>query len=458
MNDARPQLHPSAPRPSACPGLLRIAQALDGGICRVKLPGGQLDCDQALAIAEAAEQCASGVIEATNRANLQIRGVIRDQEQTLVTRLLAAGLGPRATDPTTTAAADDVSNLMLSPAAGIDPTALLDTRPLANQLLALLQNDSRLHRLSAKFALQLDGGEQLAMLEHPHDLWLSAMGGADSLFAFGLAGCPPLVGSDESALAAVPLAQVPELVGAVLALFLELAGPEQTRMRQLLTQLPAADFLQQLQARLDFPLLRTAALTQWRRPVPAAWRHLGIQAQLQPGLCHIGGLPPLGRLDSPMLRSLAQLARDKGDASLRLTPWQGLLLPNVRQADAAEVLQGLEDLGLTCRPELPLARLIACSGSSGCAKGLADTKGDALRLAALLPQGLPTALHLSGCPRSCAAAHCASHTLLAVSAGRYDLYRRAPAQPGFGQLLARHLSLEEASQRLATLSALETDR
>jgi hypothetical protein len=28
--------------------------------------------------------------------------------------------------------------------------------------------------LSAKFAVQLDGGEALAMLEHPHDLWLSA--------------------------------------------------------------------------------------------------------------------------------------------------------------------------------------------------------------------------------------------------------------------------------------------
>ena len=88
MNDARPQLHPSAPRPSACPGLFRIAQALDGGICRIKLPGGRLGSDQALAIAEAAEQCASGVIEATNRANLQIRGVGRNQEQALTARLL----------------------------------------------------------------------------------------------------------------------------------------------------------------------------------------------------------------------------------------------------------------------------------------------------------------------------------------------------------------------------------
>ena len=30
----------TALRPSACPGLLRIVQALDGGICRIKLAGG----------------------------------------------------------------------------------------------------------------------------------------------------------------------------------------------------------------------------------------------------------------------------------------------------------------------------------------------------------------------------------------------------------------------------------
>jgi precorrin-3B synthase len=38
-----------------------------------------------------------------------------------------------------------------------------------------LQSHPRFHELSAKFAVQLDGGEALAMLEHPHDLWLSAL-------------------------------------------------------------------------------------------------------------------------------------------------------------------------------------------------------------------------------------------------------------------------------------------
>jgi sulfite reductase beta subunit-like hemoprotein len=116
----------TALRPSACPGLLRIVQALDGGICRIKLNGGSISADQADAVAEAAEQFAGGAIEATNRANLQIRG-IGQQSAALIDRLLAAGLGPR------TAAGDDVRNLMLSPAAGIDRQMRVDTRPWPNR-------------------------------------------------------------------------------------------------------------------------------------------------------------------------------------------------------------------------------------------------------------------------------------------------------------------------------------
>jgi precorrin-3B synthase len=182
LRDRPTSIDLSVVRPSACPGLLRIVQALDGGICRVKLAGGVLSSVQARLIAEAAERCASGVLELTNRSNLQIRGVRTEQQAELIERLLAAGLGP--SNP----AADDVRNLLLSPAAGLDPQALLDTRPLASTLLDLLQNTQALHGLSAKFAIQLDGGEALAMLQHPHDIWLSALPGTPTRLAFGLAG------------------------------------------------------------------------------------------------------------------------------------------------------------------------------------------------------------------------------------------------------------------------------
>ncbi len=150
-----------------------------------------------------------------------------------------------------------------------------------------------------------------------------------------------------------------------------------------------------------------------------------------------------------MLRGVARLAREKGDGSVRFTPWQSLLLPAVQRVDAPYVIHSLEQLGLQCSADDALARLIACTGSTGCGKGLADTKGDARQLAALLQRhGHALNVHLSGCTRSCAAAHRAPITLLAVSAGRYDLYFRDAAQPGFGALHARSLTIEAVAALL----------
>lgn len=413
--------------------MLRVVQALDGGICRIKLDGGSIRTDQAIALADAAERYAGGVIEATNRANLQIRG-IGEQATALIDHLLAAELGP------TTVAGDDVRNLMLSPAAGIDPHMLIDSRPLARQVLNSLQTHPRFHELSAKFAVQLDGGEALAMLEHPHDLWLSAtQRNGELLLAFGFAGCPT-----DTPIAAVRLKDGHALVVAVLELFLKLARPDQTRMRHLLAERSADSLLHLLAGRV--PLI---SIDQWRRTATGPGLPVGTYPQLQEGLVYVGVMPPLGRLDPSMLRGAANLAAEFADASLRLTPWQSLLLPNIRQADASLVSRRLHALGYLVDTHQPLTHLVACTGSAGCGKGLSDTKGDAQRLS-VLRQGRHTQeqVHLSGCPRSCACAHTAPVTLLATRQGHYDLYFRDAALPGFGALQARNLTIEAAGALL----------
>ncbi|XXE00102.1 precorrin-3B synthase [Pseudomonas sp. Z3-6] len=419
-------------RPSGCPGLLRVVQALDGGICRIKLDGGSIQADQADVVALVAERFAGGVIEATNRANLQIRG-IGPGHDALIQSLLAAGLGPRKPS------GDDVRNLMLSPAAGIDRQMLFDTRPLAEQILITLQTHERFPELSAKFAVQLDGGEALAMLEHHHDLWLSALvRDGEPWLAFGLAGSP----LDKPA-GRVPLAQGHALVVAVLELFLDLARPDQIRMRHLLAEIPNDEFMTRLACRVPLQ-----ACLDWQRDEPIDELHIGIHSQHDDRV-YVGAAAPLGRLDAVMLRGAAQLAREKGDGSLRFTPWQSLLVPNVCVEDAEEVLARLQTLGLLVSVDQPLAQLIACTGSSGCGKALADTKADARQLAELLQrQGQTLKVHLSGCPRSCAAAHIAPATLLAVAPGRYDLYFRDAALPGFGALQAHNLTIEALGQWL----------
>nr|WP_246290961.1 oxidoreductase [Paraburkholderia fynbosensis] len=544
----------STPRPSACPGLLRIVAARDGGICRIKLPGGELSADEARVIADASTRHAAGVIELTNRANLQVRGVRAGHEAALIAALVEAGLGPmtkpraganaanavdaaeisntatasvadiadasNATDASNAgavSAADDVRNVMISPAAGRDPFALIDTAPLCAELLTLLQSETRFAALSPKFALLLDGGERLARVDHPHDVWLAATSSRDGVrFVFGLAGCPrveveenanavtgddadadagakanaatnartnaaaavvvaahalsaTLTGSmvmrnsrthsththDHRPLATVLPSQVPALVRALLHTFLDLAPADALRMRDLLATHCADTLLQHAQRYVDFPLSRDALLTEWRRSTTAdAALRLGAHAQREAGMWHVGGQPPLGRLDAAALHGLAALARRHGNGTLRATPWQSVLLPDIPTHALPAALAELNALGLACDPAQPITRLIACAGSSGCAKSLADTKADALRLAARLPANVDA--HLSGCMRSCAAAHCAPYTLLAAAPGLYDVYRRN-GSAGFGHCVAHRLTIAQAADLLAHLSRSDTD-
>jgi precorrin-3B synthase len=58
-----------------CPGALAPMRSGDGLVVRVRPRGGRIDARQATGIAELAARHGNGLIELTNRANLQIRGV-----------------------------------------------------------------------------------------------------------------------------------------------------------------------------------------------------------------------------------------------------------------------------------------------------------------------------------------------------------------------------------------------
>ncbi len=398
-----------------------------------------LQADQAHALAAAASRHASGVIEATNRANLQLRGVKTGQEAALIDALLAAGLGPQA-GAGSVDARDNVRNVMQSPLAGRDEATLIDTRPLTADLLTHLQSVPTFAALSPKFCILLDGGEALAATDHPHDIWLSALP-ADALgprFVLGLAGCP----GPETALASVRPDQVIATISALLAVFLRLAGPEQQRMRQLLSTHSTADMLQQVQTQLGHALENLPDLSAWQRQPASGALQVGVHAQARAsGLYYVGARLPLGRMTAAQLRTAANLCQ----GVMHFTPWQGVLLPDLPQASAQFMAAGLRQLGWLTDWQSPLTRLIACAGSASCVKSHADTKTDAITLAQLLT--VPRAVHLSGCSRSCAAAHTAPWTLLAVAPGYYDLYQRS-AEGRFGTRFAQQLNIEQAAQML----------
>ncbi|WP_374651552.1 precorrin-3B synthase [Dongia sp.] len=425
----------------ACPGLYRIVPSLDGGICRIKLPRGRLNAAQARALAGLADRFGHPEIEATNRANVQIRGVRAGSEDAVIEGLTAAGLAPGSSS------ADDVRNVMVSPLCGLDPDAPLDVGDLADRVLTRLENEPRYHALSPKFSVQIDGGETVAMAAHPNDIWFSAIDG--ETFAFGFAGVP-----GEKPAGAVAAGDAERALFALLDLFVaeigktNAKGEKVTRMRHLLVGRRA----EAMAAALPCPV---RAASDWRREEPMALGHIGARRQVD-GRFALGAVPPLGRIPTRMLLDLAELATDVAGGEIRMTPWQSVLLPNIDEDALANTAARLEELGFITRPDRTLAATVTCAGGAGCRSGLTDTKADALALAAEIDGwGTPIfGIHVTGCSKSCAAPRPAPFTLLGLKPGRYDLFAAAEStggdgpMAGFGERVGRDLTIEQAARLL----------
>jgi precorrin-3B synthase len=437
---------PEPLRASACPGLFRIASARDGGICRIKLPFGRLTGAQARAVALAARRFGNGLIEITNRANLQLRGVPEGGDAGLIEALVTAGLGPAGPD------ADDVRNIMVSPTAGIDPEQILDVRPLVRDLLAHIDGDPGCRSLSPKFSFLVDGGEGVAALDRPHDVWLAGMGGDQ--MALGLGGSPPIRARSEAPFAVITVDRAVDAVAAVVHLFLRAVtgNPAMFRVRDLPAGMSRERLLDQLSRKIGVPTAHNSRTAVWHRARPRHSMPIGIHAQRQEGFVFVGAAPPLARLSPAMLHGVAAVADAAGDGTVRLTPWHGAIVPFVPVSEGANVLRRLGDLGSVIDPGDPLASVVACSGVPGCRAGLSDTKSDGLLLAAALGHARGS-IHVSGCTKGCAAPSAADATLIAVGPGRYDLFCKDTGlengdAPGFGRCLARGLSIAEAGTRL----------
>ncbi len=425
----------------ACPSVYRIVQSLDGGICRIKLPLGRLNATKARALARLATAHGSPEIEITNRANLQIRGLREGVNDALIAGLIEADIAPKSSG------VDDVRNVMVSPVLGLDPAAIADVSALADRVLSRLENETRYHALSPKFSIQIDGGESIAMIAHPNDVWLSAVD--ETRFAIGLSGTP-----GEHALGIVAASEAEAVLFAIVDAFIDRIdnlnsrGEKISRLRHLLADESPAAFAKRLTRTI-------APIGDWQREKPMRCGHIGAWQQADNRFV-LGSVPPLGRITQEMMLGLADLAAKVSGDEIRLTPWQSVMLPNIAEDELEDVVLTLEELGFFTRPERTLATTLTCAGSSGCRSGLADTKKDALTLAEALDASrhLVFGVHLTGCAKSCAAPRPAPYTLLGVRPGHYDVFARPEMSVGdtgkadLGELLGHDLTIEQAAKVL----------
>jgi precorrin-3B synthase len=116
-----------------------VHEAADGGLVRIRVPGGLLTASQVSALARASASLGDGNLDLTSRGNVQLRG-LRDREA-LLDVLLDADLLPSP-------AHDTARNIVASPLSA-SPVAALDAGICADAALA---------ELPGRFLLGLDDG------------------------------------------------------------------------------------------------------------------------------------------------------------------------------------------------------------------------------------------------------------------------------------------------------------
>ncbi|WP_436497690.1 precorrin-3B synthase [Actinokineospora sp. HUAS TT18] len=297
----------------ACPGALDVHRAADGGLARVRVPGGGLTSAQVRTLAGASRELGDGTLELTSRANLQVRGLAEGAEVELGARLAEAGLLPSLTH-------EKVRNIMSSP---------LGPPGLAAELDHELCGRADLAALPGRFLFAFDDGRgDVAWLGAD----LAALPVDDSVAI--------LLGGADHGVRVQP-DQVIETMLAAAAAFLELRD-EQWRV----AELPA----ERIASLFD----RTSERVTGEPPVVGP---IG-PVEFADGSAGFGLGAPLGRLTADQAARLGDLV---------LTPWRGFV---VAGGDP-----GIE--GLIGDPDSPWLGVTACTGRPGCAKSLADVRADA---------------------------------------------------------------------------------
>jgi ferredoxin-nitrite reductase len=403
-------------------GLFQVAPAEDAFMCRLRLPGGIVSAHQLRGIADVAERHGSGFADVTTRANLQLRGIGARSGAEVLTSLHELGIVPRGSG------ADNVRNVTGSPTAGIDPREILDTRPFTRALHHHVLHHRELYGLPRKFNVAFDGGGAVGVLEDTNDVGFAAVRvgeghgvPAGAWFRLRLGGITGHGDFARDAGVVVAPSDAVAVADAVLRVFLEhgdRTDRKRARLKYLLDAWGLERFTAEVEKRLPSPLAR---LPLDRCEPRAPWvkdGHVGVHAQRQPGLCYVGVVLPVGRLDAPRMRGLAALAERLGSGTLRLTVWQNVIVSDVPEARLAEAKAEIERLGLHWKATAFRSSLVACTGSKGCRYSATDTKGHALALAEHLESRLapdePVNIHLTGCPHSCAQHRIADVGLLGV--------------------------------------------
>ncbi|WP_411825786.1 NirA family protein [Luteolibacter sp. AS25] len=385
-------------------GLFHVAPAQDSFMMRCRVAGGALSTGQFRGLSKIAETYGPGHTDLTTRNNLQVRELMPGDLPNVLDDVADLGLTSQGSG------ADNIRNVTATPTTGFDPDELLDVLPYARAMHYYILRNRDLYGLPRKFNIAFDSGGRVSACADTNDIAFYAVRAQNGEIGFRLQLCG-ITGHKQFATDAgifLTLSQAIPTAAAILRVFIEngnRTNRKKSRLKYLVDDWGIPKLLQETEKKLAFPLAFTP-LESCKVPTPKVKHgHLGIHNQSD-GKDYIGVHVPVGRMTCRQMNDIADIADKYGRGEIRLTVWQNLIIPGVSSENVEAAAAAIIATGLDYRPHHIHSGIIACTGSRGCKYAAADTKGNAVDLAAYLSEKLeldqPLNIHLTGCHNSCA--------------------------------------------------------
>ncbi|MGV1005338.1 MAG: nitrite/sulfite reductase [Candidatus Nanopelagicales bacterium] len=371
---------------------------------RVRCDGGLLTAEQARVVAGISTQFARDTADISDRQNIQLHWIAIEDVPEIWRRLEGVRLS------TIEACGDTPRVILGSPVAGVAADEIIDGTPAIAEIKRRYIGNPAYSNLPRKFKSAISGSPRLDVAHEINDVSFVGVNhpehgpGFDVWVGGGLSTAPRFA---ERLGAWVPLADVPDVWEGVIGIFRDYGYRKlrnKARLKFLLADWGAARFREVLeQEYLHRPLLDGPPPI----PVdPGNRDHVGIHRQ-HDGRVYVGAAPAVGRISGRILAELAGLSEEFGDGQLRLTAQQKLVIVNVLPSRADVLVERLAEIGLQVHPSRFRRSTMACTGLEYCKLAIVETKALATATISELERRLPDfpqplAIHVNGCPNSCA--------------------------------------------------------
>jgi ferredoxin-nitrite reductase len=285
-------------------GLFYVAPAQNSYMCRLRIPNGILSHWQFAGVAGLAEKFGGGYVHLTTRANLQFREVAAKDAIQVVEAVQDLGLTSRG------AGADNIRNVIGDATAGIDPDALIDTRPHARAWHFHILNQRTLYGLPRKFNVAFDGGGAIPTLEDTNDIGFQAVEVEDGasvapgvwfkLVVGGITGHRDLARETGAVVKPGETADVADAIVRVYIAEGDRTDRTKARLKYVLDRHAAEvgglnGFLAKVEQQLGRPIARVDAKHIRPRPAQDRQAHIGAHPQKQPGFSISASCSPSAR-------------------------------------------------------------------------------------------------------------------------------------------------------------------